>query len=248
MCTCIHIRIHVHILNTFAWRGPAWLTGELLKTKTKTHCRPPRGSSASANEQRTDYGLKWLARLVERPRSPSKRSSARSRAQNKKKKLGAQGVQAARTVSMSWKWRYDIISRSTRSSRPAYMRVNANSSQDLTLSSPCCCSRSAATSSFSLLEETSAGSLSTCRGRLNTSTYRWGTEFSFSVQQGIRSWRNFLLLNHIKFHFVSVHIIVINNNAYISHNRSIRLYTLCTCHRKNKDQTSCHSYPIWHIL
>lgn len=64
-------------------------------------------------------------------------SFARSRAQNKKRNTCAQGVQAARTVSMSAKWQYDLISQGARSSRPAYMRVNANSTQDLALLFQC---------------------------------------------------------------------------------------------------------------
>lgn len=56
----------------------------------------------------------------------------------------------------------DVISQSASSSRPAYMRVDANSTQDLALSL-------LSSSAFvvpSLIEETSTGSLSTCWGNL----------------------------------------------------------------------------------
>lgn len=49
----------------------------------------------------------------------------------KKQSILAHEVQAARTLSMSLKWWYDIISLNTRPSHAAYMRVNARSIQGL---------------------------------------------------------------------------------------------------------------------
>lgn len=117
------------------------LTGRWTKkkpqTNTQTHCRPPRDSSASANKHRTDSQT-WLARLMVRLESgASSRLPDAEHKQKKTKDTCAQGVQAARTLSMSSKWQYDIISQSASSSRPAYMRVDANSTQDLTLSLQC---------------------------------------------------------------------------------------------------------------